>query len=96
MATVPEWVFKKITFHQTEEEMMAHPIMASKVTCLNNNAWHYECAMVIRVFVALYVNVHPDSIEIPPCLKESHPSARIKWKQFVCLCLYSVFMHLFM
>lgn len=53
MATAPEWPFKKITFRQTEEEMMAHTIMANNVTCLNNNARHYECAMVIRVFVTV-------------------------------------------
>lgn len=57
MDTVPEWVFKRITFHQTEEEMMAHAIMANNVTCLNINAWHYEYPVVIRAFM------HPDYIE---------------------------------
>lgn len=53
MVTAPEWVFKRITFHQTEEGMMAHAIMANTATCLNNNGWNYECAMVIRGFVSL-------------------------------------------
>lgn len=47
---------------------MEHAIMEN-VTHLNNNACHYECSMVIRAFVTLYVNVHSDSIEREPSFK---------------------------
>ncbi len=50
MAAAPEWVFKRITSHQTDEEIMAQAIMANNVTCINNKAWPNECTMVIRVF----------------------------------------------
>lgn len=48
MATVPEWVFKRITFPRTEKEIMEHAIIANNATCLNNNAWCYQCQEFLR------------------------------------------------